>query len=335
MPYDTLGVIPAKHFLRQETYISLCNKVQTAYGKHEVEPILKKFFAFNDSEWGLFRDLMEKAPEVERTFHLINLPLLGCYSSFLQHLPRVFKALNPIKLFYSADGAVANYDLYYNEALPIPTFTAIQNFMKVKAANNKRKVIELVPVFGGIGAEDIYDFRKNGAWPLGLYYPGASNNRLEKLINKHMNEIDHTPGNALGFAYHDIYHAVRQQEISENITEATFRLVELLQELAKSRPYLKSFIDEIIEKVSEGVLIHSYGTENSPFFVSNPDQKFGHIFHCKWIPWQQEVINYIVENMVNERDLWRQKYDLGPEDLLEPEKNYYQEYSGLSLIAAG
>lgn len=222
----------------------------------------------------------------------------------------------------------AESDVCYLEVMLIPSFTVFKNYLMIKAKSHKRTPIQLVPQFGPSSEYDVEMLKREGAAPFGLYYSGAASRSLTRQINQHCHIMDGFPGNALSFGMHDFYHALKEQEMSENFTRARFKIVDLLREFSKEYPDADKLVKPIISIIVDGELVYNFNAPNTIFYTSLENQVFGQLFHIEALEplWDSKLVNYIIKNLVQKKDYWRNEFQIGYEDLLEPERIIYEEY---------
>lgn len=162
---------------------------------------------------------------------------------------------------------------------------------------------------------------------MALPYAAPLKNSQEQKINRFIENFDGYPGNPLSFVFHDVSHALREQEIAENVSKARFKMIDLLRECVKGNSSLKFQAEKIISYLVDGVLIHSYGFKNNLFHSGYAHQKFGHLFHLPWFQrfWTAELIRFVIEDMVINKTEWKKHFKIGPEDLIEPERTLYDK----------
>lgn len=299
------------------------------YGEHELDPILKKFFALSNQEWESFCQLMEQESALEQKIYIIELPRFGCYCPMLKNISKVMKGFSPITFYNYTTGSRKN-DVLPMECMVVPSFSALQNYFKIKAEGRKRTAIKLMPNLGPLSKKVVEAMRRKGEGPLGIYYGGAPNQQVATLANNHMEAFDGWIGGEDIFKVHDLFHASCEQEMTEGILRGRFRTIDLLREYIPVDLDECTKVNQLIDVLLDGELLYSYGIENSPFKTARANESFGYLFYVESSErkqlWTDRMKMHIIKNMVNNADDWRNECNLGPDDLLEPERSLFWNF---------
>lgn len=264
-------------------------------------PYLQQFFNLNGREWNRFCDLMESEEPSEQWYHLMRVPRYGCISNILERMKDVFGLFPKIEFWESED--------LCEFVMVIPTFSMIQNFLAVKADNNRRPAIKLEPRFGALSLNDVERIKRNGGCQFGLHLPGTS--------REYMKNVDSWEDcGALSFLFHDLYHALREQEMKPHYSAARFRLVDILPDEAV----------ELKESLIDGELLMSYQRRNRSITHPLANEKFGAIFSTCSLEehWRDVWKQLILKDMAYNADEWKDKFQIDKSELKAPENDVYE-----------
>lgn len=263
---------------------------------------LKQFFQLTDREWKRFCELMENEPPSEQFYHFIRVPRYGNWSNIIERIRDLFSIFPTIKYWES--------EIFYEAVMVIPTFSMLQNFVNIKAENNSRPPIELIPLFGEIDFNDIAEIKKAGGGQFGLHLPGTN--------TEYLKDVDSWKNcGKLSFWLHDVYHLLRELEMKPNYSEARFHMIDLLPEEA----------DELKDKLIDGELLFCYPLRNCPFKYRKYNEKFGEIFHTFSVEhlWRKKYKQIVLKDMVHNADTWKEKFQIEKEELNEDEREVYDK----------
>jgi hypothetical protein len=287
----------------------------SANGKLD-RPYLKEFLALGEDEWEIFVTSINKAEKTEWWFS--NLSPKGCWSPLYDQIQRIMHCFKTIEVYHKPSDYTRPPPT--EDVLLLPSFSMMQTFIDVKAHTHGRKAVELAPVFGELSCEDVYQLKKEGKSPLGLYCPTPKGIDPTKTI-KHMRYVDGwSLCGPLSFLLHDVAHVLRWQEMDENTCKAIFRILFLFDNIAeqydkKSEKYEQ--ISRLRNALIDGELLHSYPPKSS-LYKTRPfkAQKFGMLFQNKKI-WTDEFKEIVVFDMIKNRPLWQQTIQIGLNDLCD------------------
>lgn len=288
-------------------------------------PLLKRFFVLSDQEWDWFCQMLEEKPASERSFYTVLAPKYGGLHPFLSHLQQ--EVLFPIQ--YQKIPRMHSEDcILFEHSFIIPSFSMMQALVDVKAKSYGKSALTLVPSYGLTEEERYLNHKYAGQLFLSLYFPEHDRSLRYSLANqKYLGEVDGFPSRPTVSAIHDLYHALRENEMSEKHSLARFRLALLahVHPNDRKRPTYK----KVSALLQDGELIGSHPrTSYSPIrFTHHQPHKFGGIFYTYPLntDLHPDLKKAMIQDMVIHADAWRENFDLGREDLLEPDQKIYDE----------
>lgn len=289
------------------------------------EPILKRFFAFTNTEWSHFCELMDNETISEQKFYLVQVPQYGCHSPITMKIQEALYLCRQLEILQKLnDGAVWSI-----QVMAVPSFSMFQNVLKVKARTLNREPVKLIPTYGFLPPK-VYAFtKKHKGIPFALYFPEADPNERYNLNNSRFkaNFDGWQREGPFAALLHDFYHALREMAMAENIAKARFHLAKI----AKKHPYdrVNSKSREISDILIDGELIHSYPRSIDTIFAIRKDQaKFGDLFDFIGKNLHPQLKASFLSDMVVKKEVWKKKYSLGREDLLETDQQIYDYLDG-------
>lgn len=328
-PISTLKGMPksVKRFFYQQIIFPNKDIQVSDLPLHMQKPLVRRFFNLTDSEWTLFCNEMNKASKSEQYYHVLNAPKEGCWSSIISQVQRVLKCMRVL------DWIVDSVDGFMSEnIMVVPSFTMFQTALNCKAYTLKRTPVQLVPTYGYIEAEHYAELKASGKIALALYLPEIEPSaRYNVYVGSFRTNIDSHPSEtAFCGVIHDVYHAMREMAMSENVAKARFRLASI----AKNHPNNKinqnsnTAVDNIL---IDGELIHSYPPEIDTMF--DPERRpteaqvFGKIFYMHSLKnrLHPNLKRAFIEDMVTNKALWQDQFSLGRADLLIEDQSIYDQ----------
>ncbi|WP_133130930.1 hypothetical protein [Legionella yabuuchiae] len=288
------------------------------------KPLMQRFFNFTDSEWRIFCQEMDDAPVSEQWFSVLIAPDEGCYSSIITKIQKALKCMRALEwVVNSKDG------FQTENIMLVPSFSMFQSALKAKAWALGRKPIKLIPTYGYIEPKHYADLKASGNIAFAMYMPETDPlQRYRNDSGRFRTTIDgHPSETAFAGAIHDVYHAMREISMSENVARARWRLVSIArnhphnQLTPSSRP-----VDDILV---DGELIYSFppaiDTMFEPDFRPNCAELFGDIFYKTTLkPFLHEDLKraFITDMVVNE-GLWQSQFNIGRPDLRKQDQDIF------------
>lgn len=283
-------------------------------------PVLKRFFALTDHEWTRFCTLMNKNVSSEQQFHLIHTSTFGCLSNLIAKVQEVIKLCHTIEIPQKME----NGHIFVTNVTAVPSFSMFQAVLKVKAETLGRKPVKLLPTYYLLSPEDYARTKKDEGIPFALYFPEANPRVRYSRDNPRFKAKIDGWGHEGPFAalIHDFYHALREMAMTENVAKARFYLAEI----AKKHKYdrINSDSDTISNILVDGELIFSYPENKDTIFAQlNHNQKFGELFNKLEDSLHKDLKVAFLTDMVINKERWKHEFNLGRDDLLEPEQELY------------
>lgn len=291
------------------------------------KPLVRRFFNLTDSEWAVFCNEMDKAPESEQCYHVLNAPEAGCWSNITFRIQKLLKCMRVLDWMVDSK----NEGLLEESIMVVPSFTMFQAALDAKAHTLARNPVQLIPTYGYIEAEHYAELKASGKIALALYLPERKEEeRYQPLVGNFRTRIDgHSCETAFCGAIHDVYHALREMAMSENVAKARMRLASI----AKTHPKNKMnpcgrAVDEVLV---DGELIHSYPPHMDTVFVpeyrSEQADVFGMIFYVDTVKrvLHEDLKRAFIEDMVSNKQLWLEQFGLSQSDLLADDQSIYDD----------
>lgn len=287
--------------------------------------LLQSFFNFRDSEWNEFAKQMQAAPRSEQFFQVLATPIGAPRSTLISIIQRILRCMREITWkVETADGGVQD-----EKIMLVPSFSMFQAAINAKAQTLNRNPVELLPTYGYIKADHYAILKASGKLAAAMYLPERqeqlryqdSEGRFRTTIDGHLHET------AFAGFIHDVYHAMREMAMSENVAKARFRLAAI----AKKHP--KNKINADSRKVSsiliDGELIHSHDPRDDTMFDPNSREIFGEIFgKLFYVPALKDRLHAdlkraFIKDMVVNKDVWEKEFNLGRYDLMLSDSRIY------------
>jgi hypothetical protein len=299
------------------------------------KPLPRRFFNLTDSEWAVFCKEMSDAPKSEQYYHVLNAPEEGCWSSITSKIQKVLKCMRVLD--WMAD---SKKGLLTESIMVIPSFTMFQAALTAKAHTLERNPVQLIPTYGYIEAEHYAELKASGKIALALYLPETmASMRYQANMGNFRTKIDgHPSETAFCGAIHDVYHAMREMAMSENVAKARMRLASIAQTHPRNKINPDSrAVDDILV---DGELIHSYPPELDtmfdPEYRSSQAEIFGRIFYTNTLKsfLHADLKRAFIEDMVKNKSLWQEQFGLSKADLVIEDRPIYDEIQA-GLNASG
>ncbi|MFT4059355.1 MAG: hypothetical protein QM652_07385 [Legionella sp.] len=315
-----------KQFNYEDIIVPKVGMQVSALPQRMQKPPVQRFFNLNVSEWLKFCEEMAKAPKSEQFYQVLIAPEEGCWSSIISLIQKVLKCMQVL------DWLTAHKNGFHPEKIMvIPSFTMFQAALIAKAHTLKRKPVELVPTYGYLEADRYAALKASGKLALALYLPEENKElRYQSKKGRFRTTIDGFPAEtAFGGAMHDIYHAMREMAMSENVAKARMRLAAIAKNHPKNKINPESRpVDDIL---IDGELIYSYPPEIDTMF--EPDSRssyaepFGNIFYTATLKERlhEDLKHAFIEDMVVNAELWRKEFKIGQSDLLKKDQAIYKD----------
>lgn len=295
--------------------------------KHMQQPLLRRFFNFNDFEWAGFCFEMKAAPLSEQYCAILDAPLTGCWSGLIFEIQEILQCMRVL------DVVVETKDnLFVPQSVMLaPSFSMFQAAINAKAKTLGRKPVTLIPTYGYIDAEHYAALKAQGKIAFAMYLPERDESLRYKFdVGNFRTTIDgHPKETAFAGAIHDVYHAMRELIMSENVAKARWRLAAIAKAHSNNikRPGLRGIDDLLVD----GELIYSYSPERDTIFDHRrrPGQAlpFGSIFYANMVAanLHENLKRAFIEDMVKNKQLWATEFNIGRLDLLPNDLAVYDE----------
>ncbi len=291
------------------------------------KPLMQRFFNFNNSEWNHFCEEMDEASSSEQLFHILIAPEEGCWSSIIANIQKVLKCMRVLDWLVETK----ENGLVIEKIMLVPSFSMFQAAINAKAKNLGREPVALIPTYGYIEAEHYADLKSFGKIAMAMYLPERSS--LKSYQNDRggfRTSVDgHPAETAFAGTIHDVYHAMREMAMTENVAKARMRLALIAKHHPKNKlnPKHRS-VDEILV---DGELIHSYPPEVDTIFDPEyrPDhaESFGDLFYESSLKsaLHEDLKRAFIEDMVVNKKEWQRQYHLGRADLRKEDQKIFDE----------
>ena len=290
------------------------------------KPLIWRYFNFTDAEWIRFCEEMDKAPLSEQLFNVLIAPVEGCYSSMIAQIQRILICMQTLDRYVDSENG-----LELETIMLVPSFTMFQAALNSKAYTYKRASVELIPTYGLICAEHYSELKAGGKIAFSIYMPEVKSAlRYKSNIGGFRTTIDgHDSETAFAAAIHDVYHAMRELAMAENVAKARMRMASI----AKNHPNnkLTPTSREVDDLLIDGELIFSYPPSLDTMF--NPDYRpraaepFGNIFYTTFLKGalHENLKHAFIEDMVVNEGLWQTQFNLGRADLRKIDQDIFDD----------
>lgn len=293
--------------------------------KRMQKPLVQRFFNLNESEWATFSAQMDTARKSENYYHVFNAPEEGCWSGIIFKIQKVLKCMRVLD--YMVDSTQGEMT---EQIMLVPSFSMFQAAINAKAATLNRKSLDLVPTYGYIEPAHYATLKAEGKIALAMYFPEQDKAiRYQHRIGRFRQTIDaHPKETAFAGTIHDIYHAMRELSMTEEVARARMRLASIAKNHPNNR--IDPKVSAVDETLIDGELIHSYPPEIDTMFDPDyrPDcaEPFGDIFITDLSKiLHPDLKRAFIQDMVVNKDLWTEEFHLGRTDLREAEQIIYDE----------
>lgn len=290
------------------------------------KPLMQRFFYFTDSEWNLFCAEMSVVSPSEQSFHVLIAPEKGCWSSIISEVQKMLRCMRVLDWLVDTKNGFVTENI-----MLVPSFSMFQAAINAKARTLGRKPVKLIPTYGYIDDKHYASLKSAGKIAFAMYLPEQSSfmsykndtGRFRTVIDGHPAET------AFAGAIHDVYHAMREISMTENVARARMRLASIAKTHpqnklnAESRP-----VDEIL---IDGELIHSYppavDTMFDPEYRPNNAQIFGDIFLKTSLKnaLHEDLKRAFIKDMVVNKELWESRFNINRSDLRPAEQAIFDE----------
>lgn len=298
------------------------------------QPPMKRFFNFTDSEWNNFCSEMTKATPSEQMVNILIPPAEGCYSSIISRIQKLLKCMRVLdRLVDSEEGIITE------NIMLVPSFSMFQAAINAKAHTLGRKSVELIATYGYVEPERYANLKASGKIALAIYMPEkdphksyrTNSGRFRTTIDGHPQET------AFAGAIHDVYHALREISMSENVANARWRLALIARSHINNKLKDTRSVEDFLV---DGELIHTYPLEKDTIFDHDHrpphPQKFGEIFNVKPLKsaLHQNLKRAFIGDMVVNKTLWKNQFNIGRSDLLPTEQAIFDELNATTDMQA-
>jgi hypothetical protein len=301
------------------------------YPLHMQKPLMQRYFNLSEDEWNNFCREMYYALPSEKIFHVLIAPF-GKYSNIIEKIQTVLNCMQTLDWIADTDEGLRKENI-----VVVPSFSMFQAAINAKAYTLNRTPVTLVPTYGYIEADHYKELKKANKIAFSLYMPEADPQlRYSCESTRYVSYIDgHRDEYPWAGIIHDIYHAMREMAMNENVAKARWRLASIAEGhpnnkyLAKSRP-----VDDILV---DGELIFSYAKSDDTMFNSDlrasEAQKFGDIFYFSSMrnTLHPNLKRAFIEDMVVNEKYWQAEFQIGKADLLIDDQELYDEIQAEQL----
>jgi hypothetical protein len=271
----------------------------------------------NEKEWSEFQELMNQELESEQCYTSFPAPVHGSWSGIVSAIGALCKTFKPLKEFEIVNKAKGKGLLV--SRICLPSFSMVQNYLKVKCKFLNRPVIQLVSVLGPLTPDEVSRMKAVGLAALGLWCPEFGNVAIMKKSHSNfMKTIDGWAGcGPLSFALHDIFHAFRDAFVTVNFACGLSRLA-LIAKNSKSEKG-----DAVAQQLLDGDVLSSYAPEDTHVVGRGSKELFGRLFqNIDFTGCPHLKVLFIQDIEANSRS-WREELNIGPDDLLDEERKMY------------
>lgn len=291
------------------------------------KPLMQRFFNFNKAEWDKFCSEMAEASFSEQFFHVLVAPEEGCWSSIIANIQKVLKCMRVLDwLVETKEG-----ELTLEKIMLVPSFSMFQAAINAKAHTLGRKPVEFIPTYGYIEAGHYAYLKSLGKFAMALYLP--EKNTTDSYQNDkggfRTNIDGHPVETAFAGAIHEVYHAMREIAMSENVAQARMRLAFIAKHHPQNKLNPQSRpVDDILV---DGELIYSYPPEVDTMFDaeyrSSHAESFGDLFYHFPLKsaLHEDLKRAFIEDMVVNKEEWQRQYHLAKSDLRAEEQKLFDE----------
>lgn len=290
------------------------------------KPLIQRFFNFNVLEWVVFCQEMEQAPLSEQFFYVLNAPRLGCWSVVIFQIQKMLKCMHVL------DWAVRHNDgITIETIMLVPSFTMFQAAINAKANTLNRKPLQLLPTYNYLDEETYSRYKCVGIIPTSMYLPEQQAElQYQDTIGSFRQTIDgHPLETHFAGAIHDVYHGLREMQMTENIALARMRLASL----AKQSPLNNTGTDNLTvsELLIDGELLFNYPPELDTVFVEEyralQVEIFGDLFYTEILIHRlhPDLKKGFIRDMVVHAEGWLECFNLGRNDLRSTDQAIYDQ----------
>lgn len=308
--------IPASLLAFKQVFSSQLYRCEFNVQNGDNIPILKKYFNLNQEEWLQFGNLIYQTPNSEHYFYIFELPVEEYdWSSDMNDTRRRITCFEDQYVFFSGKR---------KKGVIVASFSMYQIFMNIKA-KKRGTSFTLVPFYQKfLLNETLRDLLKNNAFPVYLYFPKYDPAlRFNKKDGDYQSVINEKAEGPLSAFMRSLYFALTQIEISPKWNEARLRLASIagnhkdnfregdafsIEQLLMNETTLRSYPDDLTSVVKKK------GTPS----------KFGDIFSSGNLPNLSDSLRAaMIKDMADHKEEWREKYNIGFEDLNLSEQVIY------------
>ncbi len=293
--------------------------------KRMQQPPVRRFFNFTDVEWAFFCNQMETAPQSEQFYHVLIAPEAGCWSSIIHKIQGILQCMQTLDWLKETDKG----EFRAEKIMLVPSFSMFQAALDAKAHALNRQSVRLIPTYGLMEPMRYAELKASGNMAMAMYLPeSSSGSRYNNQKGGFRVTIDgHPMETAFAGVIHDVYHAMRELSMSDNVARARMRLAEI----ARKHPNNKLNNDSrpVDDILVDGELIFSYPPDKDTMFNHdirpNQAQSFGMIFSSLKSELHSDLKYAFIRDMVENQALWAKEYNLGRNDLTEADRILYDE----------
>ncbi len=298
-------------------------------------PLLQSFFNFNQTQWNDFCHILKSKPPSEQIYYTINAPCLGSWSPLISRIQEMIRPLQTQKIF-----AIHSEGITTESLIIVPSFSMLQAFIDVTAKTFGRKPPQLVPTYYRLNDKDYARLKVTGQIPISLYFPEASADKRYQWSNPQFKGLidGFEQEGPFASALHDVYHALRELEMTEKMRDACYYLANLAEQHPKNSKDENSI--PVSELLIDGELILCNFRHPLSVFKNNNIEAntfefiFGDIFHFRTIKMSlhDDLKSAFITDMVRHKQRWKEHFGLGREDLREAEQKMYDAIYRLNFL---
>lgn len=290
------------------------------------KPLIQRFFNFNALEWVVFCQEMSQAPLSEQFFYVVNAPKFGCWSVVIFQLQKFLKCMQVLDWAVRHNGGIT-----FETIMLVPSFTMFQAAINAKANTLNRKPVQLLPTYNYLDAETYSRYKCVGIIPMSMYLPEEELAlQYQDTTGSFRQTIDGNPLEThFAGAIHDVYHGLREMQMTENIAMARMRLASIAQQSPLNKTDPNNF--SVSELLIDGELLFNYPTESDTVFAEEYrpmyGEQFGDLFYTQILSnlLHPDLKRAFIRDMVVHAEGWLECFNLGRNDLRSADQTIYDQ----------
>lgn len=289
--------------MKQKAYRTYCLNDGDSSKQAEIKRSLTTYFSFTEEQYGKFVDAMKAAPFSEQLFFSFNVPLGGAasWSPMYEQVMHLCGSFRLVDVDPPSSASRTRFGSSFQQMIIVPSFTMLQTFLRIIYPES---AVTLVPMLGKCSTRTIQKNVLEGKRVINIGMPAA---QLDTVVHSMY-------AGQLGATFHDIYHAERYSRIKPNEQAALRRINQIFTAAIRHDPENKE-LRHAQWTLIDGELHNSVVKK----------EKFGELFAVK-SDWKDEHTRLIIRDMVTEKELWMQQFQLSVDDLLQGKQRvmYYE-----------